>query len=611
MIYDGKMKKSILAVIFVGGLMTAGFSEVVWHEGEEFSEVKKGVEQAVGRRPPASNGAALNGSALDVKGDSVKYKFSLEQDIKSARIIFRYARLHWKAGMLPAEFTCSVNNSGKAYNAVLSFGDTRGWGTNSGAEWDLVEAKLGDLGKGPVEIILTVSSPLGDVTIDGFFIGPENFKITKEELSGLNRIKIYHYGYVGIDLAYSALEQNAFSGFNIVIREFGRKTWNVRSVLTDEKGKEIISFAGNTGLDVSGTAKKSVDPNAVIGLPDGNYNVLVSWNEGKDSLEHPFTALGGALDAAEKKKKEYFEFLAGSPQMKFPQAAHDLEHAVDYIGNTIALLRSKRGAGSESDRRRALSFFEKARNRTAASFVADLGNIVKQSDETIGRLKKGLDPYRGRYGDIRKAFVSKATGKLEPYRLYIPKAYENKEKLPVMLVLHGGGGDENYYPDMADGAVLNIMEKHGIIMISPKATSWYKDDGAKDLLQLINLVLAELPKADRSLIFSTGVSMGGYGTYNLAAEYPGLLAGAACVSGTVKQDYGKIENFKNTPCLILHGGADSVVPVEEARNTADKFKELGYNHELRIFPGYGHDYHAEEYMNITLDFFEKHTKFRR
>ena len=604
--------------------MSSGFSNVVWQEGENYSKAGKGAELAIAQRPPASGGAALNGMALGLRGETVSYELLLEQAIPAAKIIFRFARLHWKAGMDPAQFICLIENAGVTHKLKLNFGDTKGWGTNNGGEWGLAEAEAGDLSKGPVKIFLTVDSETGDITLDGFFLVPKEFKLTAEELRELNRIKIYNYGYAGLNLAYSAVEQKAFGGFDIVVREFGQKKWSLNAALVDEQGKEVISFYKNSGLEVNGTERINIRTKEVQKLADGNYRVRVDFNEGKDRLEFPFTVIGEILDLAVGKKNEYKEFILAelltgfknSNKEQHGSVLADLKYAVDYLENTIVFLRDKRGAGEESERKKALSYFEKARNKTAQSFVLDLKNIIKQTEETIARIKSNISPYpySGRFGDLRKAFYSKATGKLEPYRLFIPKTYEQREKTPVMLALRGGGGDENYYPDLDDGAVLKIMEKDGLIMISPKATSGYKGDGAKDLVQLLELVLTAYPKADRSLIFCTGVSMGGFGTYNLAVEYPGLLAGVACVSGTVSKGpdaFGKIENLKNTPCLILHGGADSVVPVAGAQRTAEKLKELGYVHELKIFPDYGHDYHGAEYMNLTLDFFEKHTKFRR
>ena len=240
-------------------------------------------------------------------------------------------------------------------------------------------------------------------------------------------------------------------------------------------------------------------------------------------------------------------------------------------------------------------------------FANDLRAMIQQNSETIKRLKCRHDPYEGRWGDLRRAFVSKSTKKLEPYRIFIPSCYTKKDSVPVLLTLHGGGGDENEFPDQDNGVMERILEQRGYIMVSPKATSWYDSpEGLADLVQLLELVQQEYPKADKSRIYCTGVSRGGFGSYELAATYPGLLAGIACVSGVGGK--ADINNLKNIPILILQGGMDSVVPPDAAQKAADKFKQLGFTYELKIFPIYEHNYHSEEYMKLTLDFFEKHRK---
>jgi predicted peptidase len=126
------------------------------------------------------------------------------------------------------------------------------------------------------------------------------------------------------------------------------------------------------------------------------------------------------------------------------------------------------------------------------------------------------------------------------------------------------------------------------------------------VLQLLELSLKEYPKIDPDRVYCTGLSMGGFGTYDLATEHPELFAAVCCVSGT--GDPGKAETLKNVPRLILQGGTDRVVPQAGAERVAARMKELGYVVDLHIFPTYGHDYRAEEYLDLSIDFFQKYAR---
>ncbi|MDD4426578.1 MAG: prolyl oligopeptidase family serine peptidase [Mariniphaga sp.] len=608
----------VIAFLLVSVIISAESQNVIWHEGEDFAGADTNVEQKIGTRDFASGSLALNGTGIggsgvgtfSAIGRSAGFLLDIPTHIPDAKIIFRYARLQWRETMVPAEFTCVIRNAGKTHSFDLVFTDTKGWGANGPSEWKIVEAGIGELQKGPAEIKLTVNSKDGDITLDGFFIAPSDITITENEFKELSRIKIDNSGYIGINLPFSAIEQHDFKDFDIILRSFNKKTWVVAAFLIHEKDKSITSLLDKVSVPVEGYRKLNINPESMKDLNDGEYTLLISFDNDRDSLTFPFIVLGNTVIEAEKKKTEYRNFVAENEKKTDPvwqTVIDDIKYASDYIENTIGYLRSKSGYAGETERKKALTYFEKARNRSARTFAADLISIMNQTNETIKRMKNKMHPYTGRPGDIRRAFVSAATGKLEPYRIYIPTSYDQKEKIPVMLVLHGGGGDENYYPDMDGGKIREIMEKEGIIMVSPRATSWYTGDGAKDMVQLMDLVLQEYPKADKSQLYSTGVSAGGFGTYNLAIEYPGLFSAVACVSGS-SRNLNKIENLKNTPILIIHGGSDPVVSIENALTTSAKLKELGYPHELKVYPIYGHDYHAEEYMNYTLDFIKRNKK---
>ena len=53
------------------------------------------------------------------------------------------------------------------------------------------------------------------------------------------------------------------------------------------------------------------------------------------------------------------------------------------------------------------------------------------------------------------------------YRVYVPKTWDGKTSLPIILMLHGAGANENSYMDQADGLLPKLAEQHGYIVVSP------------------------------------------------------------------------------------------------------------------------------------------------
>jgi hypothetical protein len=54
-----------------------------------------------------------------------------------------------------------------------------------------------------------------------------------------------------------------------------------------------------------------------------------------------------------------------------------------------------------------------------------------------------------------------------PYRVYVPKTWDGKASLPIILMLHGAGANEGTYLDQADGLLMKLAEQHGYIVVSP------------------------------------------------------------------------------------------------------------------------------------------------
>src|SRR5699024_12032812 len=104
-----------------------------------------------------------------------------------------------------------------------------------------------------------------------------------------------------------------------------------------------------------------------------------------------------------------------------------------------------------------------------------------------------------------------------------------------------------------------------------------------------------------ALPISTGLSQGGYGTFNLNIAYPDLFAAMVPIAGG--GDPEMVEVLKDKPIWAFHAEDDSVIPVEHTRDAIQAIKEAGgnpvyteYSEEL----GYDHAYGEAAYDNEEM-----------
>ena len=185
------------------------------------------------------------------------------------------------------------------------------------------------------------------------------------------------------------------------------------------------------------------------------------------------------------------------------------------------------------------------------------------------------------------------------YLLYLPKDYQQRESWPLLLFLHGAGerGDD-----------LEVVKKHGppklvaagkdfpFIVVSPqcpKDMSWQPIE----LTALLDDVAAKY-KVDADRVYVTGLSMGGFGSWGLAAYAPDRLAAIAPVCGGGEAFWTK--RFAKLPVWAFHGAKDTTVPLERSQTMIDALKKSGGDPKLTIYPDAGHDSWTETYNNPAL-----------
>ena len=174
---------------------------------------------------------------------------------------------------------------------------------------------------------------------------------------------------------------------------------------------------------------------------------------------------------------------------------------------------------------------------------------------------------------------------------------------PLMLFLHGSGerGEnlellKNYGPPQicskADGA--KTWKFFTVSPQCPRNVGW----SAPQLSVMIDKLCEKYP-IDKSRVYVTGVSMGGYGTWNLLAECPEKIAAAAPICGGGSVDAAS--KMAKTPIWAFHGDQDKAVPLGASQRMIDAVKAAGNEEaKLTIYPGVGHNSWINAYAEPEL-----------
>jgi predicted peptidase len=211
--------------------------------------------------------------------------------------------------------------------------------------------------------------------------------------------------------------------------------------------------------------------------------------------------------------------------------------------------------------------------------------------------------------DDYEALVFKGEGDAKlNYRLLKPLGYDAKKKYPLVLFLHGAGerGDDNkaQLKHVAPTyAAKENREKFPCFVLAPQCPSGQKwadvNWGAKthDLpekpatpmaltLQLIEQLKKQY-SIDADRLYITGLSMGGYGTWDAVARHPEMFAAAVPMCGG--GDENTAAKIAKLPIWNFHGDKDGAVPVARSRNMIEALKKAGGNPKYTEYPGVGHD----------------------
>jgi predicted peptidase len=202
-----------------------------------------------------------------------------------------------------------------------------------------------------------------------------------------------------------------------------------------------------------------------------------------------------------------------------------------------------------------------------------------------------------------------------PYRLLEPYNVDPQVKYPLFIFLHGAGerGTDNFaqvkhITGLWDRKTLDKYPCFVLAPQCPKKQVWSELMNGKAMtptptrpmqlfIQTLDKIIKEYP-IDPSRVYISGVSMGGFGTWDLLARFPNRFAAAIPICGG--GDEKSAEQFKHVPIWAFHGALDRVVPPELSRNMIKALQSAGGLPGYTEYPDVEHNSWVQAYREPHL-----------
>jgi predicted peptidase len=210
-------------------------------------------------------------------------------------------------------------------------------------------------------------------------------------------------------------------------------------------------------------------------------------------------------------------------------------------------------------------------------------------------------------------------GKSIPYQFMVPENQSPQEKYPLVIFLHGAGerGNDNVKQSVhgvPQFASEENRKKYPCFLIAPQCpegkkwveVDWSADthetpkepsESAKLTLELVDSLMKKYP-IDPKRVYLTGLSMGGYGTWDLLARRPDFFAAGVAICGGA--DEATAEQIKAVPVWVFHGAKDTAVKPIRSRRMVEALKKAGSKVKYTEYPDVGHDSWNPAYRDPEL-----------
>jgi pimeloyl-ACP methyl ester carboxylesterase len=265
-------------------------------------------------------------------------------------------------------------------------------------------------------------------------------------------------------------------------------------------------------------------------------------------------------------------------------------HCLRDVGETGI---SRRYAGMLLYLAERLDFPDKAKTEDQRSDLMERWRLA------LDAIENETDFLGKKRGTFEWAYQSNADMSGQPISLHVPEAYGESMPMPLVVMLHGLGGDHRQSPvPGVDGRCIQVS-------VNGRGSPFYRGLGELDVLETTDYVLAQY-NIDPTRIYLYGGSMGGWGVMRMATRYPDRWTAGVVLCGWA---YGlDLEKLSEMPLQIHHGDDDRMVPVDHMRLATEDMKKLKCPADYFEYPGVGHGVSSHAESHKPLDFLLRHSR---
>lgn len=230
----------------------------------------------------------------------------------------------------------------------------------------------------------------------------------------------------------------------------------------------------------------------------------------------------------------------------------------------------------------------------------------------------------------QKTYAFVPTGEEMKYSLYVSSKVDPNVPAPLIVALHGMGGDSNF---IVRGKLVDLAEERGYIVVGPmgyNVTGWYgspvivmgggepKPANLNGMSELDVMTVMEIARSqfniDPNRIYLMGHSMGGAGAIYLGQKHAEKWAAAAAIAPAAFMMQARAKQVlapykeEGIPLMITEGSIDNVVPPDSVRAWAAAMRELELEHEYVEKDGLDHGTIINGSMDDIFRFFAAHKR---